>query len=297
MNNLNPYPRPLAEHWVCSCFCTNNLYFLIIIFPKPIRGDALPAGGWRGRPRPPPPTPAEKWLLPAGRVPKDVHTINIIRLTRDRRVKDAGEDAVMRFELEVRGCGASGGWGCCRWCRIAMHSSRFTIYENEICYCHFDELYFEQLAVLSSQLQRTTPRALDVSPTRSPSPPCQFVPQPSLIWPTAASCFILQLIIMPINQRYNAYRPQPQTGKIKRRPTTMMKSCLKCLLLCGGTSSTRMVRELHWHYDYKYDYDNGCGYLPINNDGVRRRLVAVTTALLITAAAAGKLKIKRESIG
>lgn len=30
------------------------------------------------------------------RVPKDVHTINIIRLTRDRRVKDAGEDAVMR---------------------------------------------------------------------------------------------------------------------------------------------------------------------------------------------------------
>lgn len=144
----------------------------------------------------------------------------------------------------------------------------------------------------SSQLQRTTPRALAVSPTRSPSPPCQVPPQPSLIWPTAASCFILQLIIMPINQRYNAYRPQPQTGKIKRRPTTMMKSCLKCLLLCGGTSSTRMVRELHWHYDYKYDYDydNGCGYLPINNDGVRRRLVAVTTALLITAAAAGKLK-------
>lgn len=230
---------------MCSCFCTNNLYFLIIIFPKPIRGDALPAGGWRGRPRPPLLDRQRSDCCLRARVPKDVHTINIIRLTRDRRVKDAGEDAVMRFELEVRGCGAGGCCGCGCWCRIAMHSSRFTIYENEICYCHFNELYFEQLAVLSSQLQRTTPRALDVSPTRSPSPPCQVPPQPSLIWPTAASCFILQLIIMPINQRYTAYRPLPQTGKIKRRPTTMMKSCLKCLLLCGGTSSTRLVRELH----------------------------------------------------
>lgn len=35
-----------------------------------------------------------------------------------------------------------------------------------------------------------------------------------------------------------------------------------------------------------------CGYLPINNDGVRRRLVAVTTALLITAAAGRKIKLK-----
>lgn len=37
------------------------------------------------------------------------------------------------------------------------------------------------------------------------------------------------------------------------------------------------------------------GYLPINNDGVRWRLVAVTTALFITAAAGNGEKFKNLS--
>lgn len=228
------------------------------------------------------------------RVPKDVHTINIIRLTRDRRVKDAGEDAVMR--VGAGGTRLRGGRGLRLLSLVSDCYALVSIYNlwkwNLL--LPFWRTLFR--TARSSQFAASTHNSQSTCCLADSQlqPPCQFPPQPSLIWPTAASCFILQLIIMPINQRYNAYKPQPQTGKIKRRPTTMMKSCLKCLLLCGGTSSTRMVRELHWHYDYKYDYDydNGCGYLPINNDGVRRRLVAVTTALLITAAAAGKLKLR-----
>lgn len=120
-----------------------------------------------------------------------MHTINIIRLTRDRRVKDAGEDAMMRFELEVRGCGAGGCCGCGCWCRIAMHSSRFTIYENEICYCHFDELYFEQLAASTHNSQSTCCLA-----DSQPQPPLSG--PPSAV-PHLANCRIMFYIAVDNN--------------------------------------------------------------------------------------------------
>lgn len=61
----------------------------------------------------------------------------------------------------------------------------------------------------------------------------------------------------------------------------MMKSSLKCHLLYGGATGRGSGGCGYASVRGGMNYD----YLPINNDGIRWRLVAVTTALLITAAA------------
>lgn len=102
-----------------------------------------------------------------------------------------GKTQWWELELEVRGCGAGGGWGCCRWCRIAMHSSRFTIYENEICYCHFDELYFEQFSASTHNSQSTCCLADSL-----PQPPLSG--PPSAV-PHLANCRIMFYIAVDNN--------------------------------------------------------------------------------------------------